>query len=91
MKKNKAKPETRHPHLIIVIRILCEFQQWAVHTTATWMSQQVPLERDIIAAEVPADHRCHMPWTIQVIFDILKFPFLSVCLTATINFLFLSR
>lgn len=31
------------------------------------MSQPVPPVRDTIVAAAPADHRCHTPWTIQVI------------------------
>jgi len=58
------------------------------------MSQQVPPERDIIAAVVPADHRCHMPWTIQVIFSYFKsvhyILFLSKCNTNSTNFFMVS-
>lgn len=58
----------RHPLIWSSSWILCvcEFQQWAVHTTATWMSQQVRPERVTIAAGAPADHRWPMPWTIHV-------------------------
>lgn len=70
-KKRKQKKRKTNTEPVILIWssswILYEFQQWAVHTTATWMSQQVPPVRDTIAAAAPADHRCHMPWTIQVI------------------------